>query len=348
MHRHTKSPLGTFAAVDERFKHVHVDLVGPLPPSKGSCYLLTCVDRFSRWPEAIPIPDCTSETVAQAFLERWIAQYGCPSIVTTDRGSHFESAFHALLDSIGCQHIRTTAYHPASNGLVERLHRQLKAALRTYNNQSWKEVLPLVLLGLRSTVKADLQATPSELMFGHTIRLPGELVAPKPDTTFNQGSYVERLRSHMQQFGPAKSRFQVKPSYIPPKLNESKYVFVRVDAVRNSLQPPYVGPYRVIERTDKFYVLDKGGKNDSVSIDRLKPAFLEEAPVDVPMVAHRKPPEAPPSVVPQPAAPTVSPDPAPNSPVASTSPRPILRTNRMGREVRQPARFADFVNIIYF
>ena len=112
---------------------MHVDLVGPLPPSNGCPYLLTCVDRFTRWLEAIPITNCSSETVSKAFIERWVAQHGCPAIVTTDQGLHFESSFANLLSLLGCQRIRTTAYHPAANGMVERFHRQLKGALKAHS-----------------------------------------------------------------------------------------------------------------------------------------------------------------------------------------------------------------------
>ncbi|CAH8491946.1 unnamed protein product, partial [Dicrocoelium dendriticum] len=70
VHKYAKSPIGTFPTPHARFHHMHVDLVGPLTPSKYSVYLLACIDRSTRWPEAISIPNCSSETVAKAFLER--------------------------------------------------------------------------------------------------------------------------------------------------------------------------------------------------------------------------------------------------------------------------------------
>nr|VZI00457.1 unnamed protein product [Spirometra erinaceieuropaei] len=115
---------------DSRFSHVHLDVVGPLPPSSGFTHLLTCVDRYTRWAEDIPLPNTQAETIVKAFVSRWVAMFGVPSTVTTDRGASFKSAlFQTLLSFLGCTRIRTAAYHPAANSMVERLHRQLKTAL---------------------------------------------------------------------------------------------------------------------------------------------------------------------------------------------------------------------------
>ena len=87
--RHTKAPVVVIPPASRRFGSIHVDLVGPLPLSDGCRYLLTIVDRFTRWPEAIPLPDMASTTCCQAFIRHWLPRYGVPDDVVTDRGSQF-------------------------------------------------------------------------------------------------------------------------------------------------------------------------------------------------------------------------------------------------------------------
>jgi cleavage and polyadenylation specificity factor subunit 1 len=75
--RHVSSPVGTFAPPSARFEHVHLDLI-VMPPCEGQRYCLTMVDRFSRWPEAVPIPDQEVPPVARAFFDSWICRFGVP------------------------------------------------------------------------------------------------------------------------------------------------------------------------------------------------------------------------------------------------------------------------------
>ena len=134
VHQHTVTPLGTFSTPDARFDYIHIDIVGPLPVSKSNSYLLTCVDRFTRWPEALPMPDMTAQTVAQALISGWISRFGVPSTITTDRGRQFESAlWQQLMQLLGCKRIRTTSYHPMANGMIERFHRHYSEVIPQYN-----------------------------------------------------------------------------------------------------------------------------------------------------------------------------------------------------------------------
>ena len=333
IHRHTVSSPGQFPAPDSRFSHVHIDIVGPLPSCDNKTYLLTCVDRFTRWPAAIPLSDITSETVAKQFMDHWIANFGVPSVITTDRGAQFQSAlFREFTRLLGCKHIKTTAYHPAANGLVERFHRFLKSSLiARLPQQNWTESLPLVLLSIRAGLKEDLGCSSAELVYGCSLRLPGEFFYESSFPLVDVPSYVSRLKTHMESIRITPTRKHSWPERIHEDLRSCTHVFVRCDAVKRPLQPPYSGPFKVISRADKYYTIERFGRHDSVCIDRLKPAYCEvDIPVSTtvqPCIDHPRP---------------VLPDPvsdAPDPPSPMTVPPGNLVTTRTGRTVRLPVRF---------
>lgn len=275
--RHTKSPIESFAVPKGRFDHIHIDIVGPLPSSEDKSYLLTVVDRFTRWPEAYPLSDISAITVAKTFVEQYVSRFGCPLRITTDRGRQFTSRlFTEMTKLLGTHQIQTTAYHPQANGMVERFHRQLKEALKACGDTiRWTQRLPLILLGIRIAYKEEIKGSPAEMVYGQSLRLPAEVFVPsKPISTDDFPDFIVDLKKAFKCVEPIPPKHQSSSScYLPNALNNCKNVFIRVDKVKTGLQAPYEGPYPIIRRCRKFFVIKRNDKNESISVDRLKPAF---------------------------------------------------------------------------
>lgn len=277
-----------------RFQTIHIDLVGPLPPSrKGSVYLFTMIDKFSRWIEAVPLTNISAKTCADVFVSTWVARFGIPDAIVSDQGTQFESAiFNNVLLQLGIKHLRTTTYHPQTNGAVERCHRTLKNSLRTMcsTTQDWEEKLPLVLLSLRTTISEPTQIAPCKLVLGSDIRVPVDLLCPTYQRSFlspeNLATSLQDTVESLSQSLVARQMSNLSaPPAVPPV---SKWVWLRDErAMRPSLAKPYLGPYRVISQSGPVVIIDRLGREERVNYDRLKPVI--EVPEDI----QQRPPELP-------------------------------------------------------
>ena len=321
------------------------------------------VDRTTRWPEAVPLASTTAADCAAALLQGWIQRFGVPGVITSDRGPQFTSSLWAALCSLlSIKHTQTTAYHPQSNGLVERFHRRLKDALRARAaGADWVLHIPWVLLGFRTAWREDSDFSPSEAVFGSQLVLPGQFLStpesPSP-------SFIQDFQGVLAGRTPLPTAHNTTPSptSLPEDLLLARYVLIRHDAVQPPLSPLYDGPFLVVERSLHFFKVQKGSKVDVVSTHRLKPCH---APHDVQAAApprRGRPPTAKPSVVRQPQLSVsrqqschASKDPAPKrlrqvsfaNPVATFMQPPHLRPppappNRAARSRRSTARPARY------
>ena len=273
--RHTKRPVSELPHPTQRFTNVHIDIVGPLTlPEADSTsrprYLLTMIDSYTRWLEAVPICDISAATVAKTFLSAWVSRFGPPLTLISDRGAQFRSELIAqITELLGVHHIRTSAYNPRANGMVERVHRSLKTALKA-RGKYWLEQLPMVLLGIRIYPDED-NRSPFSLTTGEQPLMPAI-------ATTEEGLQQLSTRLH-QLFHPYRLPQRRKsPIFVPKALSECDYVWLRLDRVKSPLEAPYQGPYRVISRNDNTFVLDIKSKHTAVAVDRLKPAVVNPIP----------------------------------------------------------------------
>ena len=131
----------------EPWERLSIDITGPHPRSRrGHVYILTVMDGFTKFVEAIPMANQEATSVARALVENVIVRYGAPLQILTDQGTNFEgNLFRELCRLLGIDKVRTSSYHPSCNGLIERFHRTMNAMLGKVNKQ------PSARLGRRSS-----------------------------------------------------------------------------------------------------------------------------------------------------------------------------------------------------
>nr|CAH8870258.1 unnamed protein product [Trichobilharzia regenti] len=204
-HKYNKAPLEPIIAGHPN-DLVQIDLVGPLPvTSRNNNYILVMVDHFTKWCEAIAIPQIDAVTIAESIFDHWVSRWGAPLQLHSDRGSNFESIVVSELCRImGIRKTRTTAYHPQGNGLVERTNRTLKALLQAFvdqnNPREWDRSLSQCLMAYRASIHKATRQTPHYMVTGRELRLPIDLTSNTlGEDTLIASEHVIRLRRNLNK-----------------------------------------------------------------------------------------------------------------------------------------------------
>lgn len=143
-----------------------------------------------------------------------------------------------------------------------------------HNDTRWTDVLPIVLLGLRSAWKDDLKCSAAEMVYGEPLRIPGEFLHSNNSDTLQPIEFVKQLKEHISKIRPVPaSNHASKPVFVHKDLKSCTHIYLRTDSLRGALEPPYTGPYRVLKRTEKTVTVELPRGPVTVSIDRVKPAF---------------------------------------------------------------------------
>ena len=302
-HLHRKAQMQKYR-VGRPMERVAMDIMGPLPlTTRGNRYILVIGDYFSKWIEAYPMPNQEAKTVADKVTREFIVRYGAPLEIHSDQGRNFESAIMKDVCAIlGIHKTRTTAFHPQSDGFIERFNRTLQQMLSLYINDKqtdWDQIVPLVLAAYRATPQETTGQSPNLLMMGREVMLPVDLAMgiPPGDEPKEVTEYGVQLRDDMEQvFEVVRKRAgrameRQKRYYDRRKVNPKEQTYARGAMVwvaeKNrtpgkapKLQRRWRGPAVVIKKySDVTYLVrEKGGRERVVHFDLLKPYMGERRP----------------------------------------------------------------------
>ena len=287
-----KARLHPIPAFEEPFSRVLIDCVGPLPKTKtGNQYILTIMCAATRFPEAIPLRNIKVKSIVKALI-KFFTLVGLPKSVQSDQGSNFMSrTFQQVMKELGIEQCRSSAYHPESQGALERFHQTLKTMMKTYcfdTEKDWDEGLHLLLFAVRESVQESLGFSPFELVFGHSVRGPLKLLKEKflseDSQNLNLLDYVSNFRTRLMKAcelaklnlkssqKTMKNRYDLNAVEREFKPGDKVLAFLPVPG--KPLQAKYFGPYVVSRKvSDVNYVLetpDRRKQNQLCHINMLK------------------------------------------------------------------------------
>ena len=285
-------PLKPLPIITEPFSRVAIDLVGPLSPpsSEGHRYILTLIDFATSFPEAVPLKDIDSISVAETLLAIF-SRVGIPKEILSDRGLQFTSQLMGELHKLlGVKPIFTTPYHPSGNGRIERLHSTLKACLRKLcidKPKEWHRYLIPTLFALREIPSDRTGFSAFELLYGWSVRGPlsvlRDLWEDKEATEDDRScfQYVIELKDKLEDCAKiAAQNAEVSSakykSYFDLKSQDRQFqkgdeVLLLLPDSNNKFLIAWHGPYIVIEKKNKVdYVIEIEGKHKMYHVNLLK------------------------------------------------------------------------------
>ena len=275
-------------------ERIAIDILGELPETpRGNKYIVVIGDYFTKWTEALPIPNMEACTVAKVLVENVLCRFGIPQVIHSDQGRQFESnLFQEMCKLLGIHKTRTTPYHPQSDGMVERFNRTLAAMLSAYvseNHRDWDEQLPYVTMAYRSTEHETTGMSPNMLMFGREVSTPLDLVYELPNLSkpipSNQWVWelrdrIERAHTLVRQYTQQamhrqKRNRDSRMSFETFKIGDQVFVHFPVKKVGTSakLTPFWRGPFKVTGKLSEVLYKVNCGRNNAEQIihcDRIK------------------------------------------------------------------------------
>lgn len=184
------------------FERIGMDIVGPLEKSSsGNRFILVLCDYATRYPEAFPLRSVKAKQIANCLLQLF-SRVGVAKEILTDCGTNFMSKLlKQVYQLLGVKGIKTTPYHPQTDGLVERYNKTLKHMLRKFVSSTGSDLdqwLPYLLFAYREVPQSSTGFSPFELLYGRQVRGPLDLLKDYWEQTESEGdniiSYVIKMR----------------------------------------------------------------------------------------------------------------------------------------------------------
>ena len=286
------APLTNIDVGTGPFEQIALDILKLPPTSSGNEHLLVVEDYFTKWVEAFPLKRTAAPSIAHCLLNGWISRFGCPYSILSDQGSEFEShLFKCLNEVLGVNKLRTTAYHPRTDGMVERSNRTIIDILSKYSKEEpdWDLRLPLVLFAIRTSDHATTGFSPFKLVYGQEARIPWDIVyglAPNNEPLPREEWVAKRKRDMVKLFKMTKdhtlkNQFHQKSYYDRHRrgkfneFDEGEQIMLCDPAIRaksGKLNRPWSGPFTIKEKiSPALYRITLGnGKDLIVNAERLK------------------------------------------------------------------------------